>query len=154
MKLSPTHKQSGFTLSEMLIAVALASRSSPQSSLPRLRCKRALTRSTIICHPYAADSDYRLSQSGRQTRIHLTTSADQQTVNVTIPNYIIESGDSDATPATIGMAQHSYDQFKHRSGKLPVDPLTHNPVYSTVVYSINGDTILRTEDPGRTPRCH
>jgi hypothetical protein len=78
----------------------------------------------------------------------VTTSADQQTVTLTIPNYIIQSGDPEASdPSLIGMMRtpaiatttNGY-QVNYWKSTLPV-------VYSTVVYSISGKTILRTEDP-------
>jgi hypothetical protein len=73
----------------------------------------------------------------------VTTSANQQTVTLTIPKYIIQSGDAEAVsnPSLVG-AMRSPTISTTTSGVL----VNYGTTTSTVVYSINGANILRTED--------
>src|SRR5207244_13588986 len=72
-----------------------------------------------------------------------TTSANRQTVRVTIPKYIIQSGDAEAVsnPSLVG-AMRSPTISTTTSGVQ----VNYGTATSTVVYSINGASILRTED--------
>jgi prepilin-type N-terminal cleavage/methylation domain-containing protein len=73
----------------------------------------------------------------------VTTSADLQTVTITIPNYIIQPGDPEAiaNPALAGTARTPSIAF------TPSGPqVNYGPTTSTVSYSINGLSILRTEN--------
>jgi hypothetical protein len=72
-----------------------------------------------------------------------TTSADQQTVTLTIPKYIIQSGDAEAVsnPSLVG-AMRNPTISTTTSGVL----VNYGTTTSTVVYSINGASILRTQD--------
>jgi Tfp pilus assembly protein PilW len=146
MKLSPTHKRSGFTLSEMLIALALGI----AILAAIVTASLALQKSFNAVDNYFATHmqqirivDY-LNRDAKRAYI-VTTSVDLQTVTMTIPKYIIQSGDSDATPSTVGMARTPTISSSTGLVNYQVDALG-NPVYSTVVYSINGNTIQRTED--------
>jgi len=73
----------------------------------------------------------------------VTTSANQQTVTLTIPKYIIQSGDAEAVsnPSLVG-AMRSPTISTTTSGVQ----VNYGTTTSTVVYSINGASILRTED--------
>jgi type II secretory pathway component PulJ len=149
MKLSPTHKQSGFTLAEMLIAVSLGIAILAAIVVASVAMQKSFN---AVDNYFATHMqqiriiDY-LNRDAKRAYI-VTTSVDLQTVTMTIPKYIIQSGDTDASPSTVGLARtpaitptSSGSQVNYQ-----VDPITHNPVYSTVVYSINGNTIQRTED--------
>jgi len=77
-----------------------------------------------------------------------TTSANQQTVTLTIPKYVVQSTDQDgqSNPSLIGTMRtptisptSSYQVNYNYVG-------TTTPATSTIVYSINGASILRTED--------
>ena len=71
-----------------------------------------------------------------------TTSADQQTVTLTIPKYIIQSGDAEAIEQPIpGWCDAESDDLDHDWPQVNYGTTT-----STIVYSINGASILRTED--------
>jgi Tfp pilus assembly protein PilW len=146
MKLSPTHKQSGFTLSEMLIAVSLGI----AILAAIITASLAMQKSFNAVDNYFATHmqqiriiDY-LNRDAKRAYI-VTTSVDLQTVTMTIPKYIIQDGDSDATPSTIGMARTPTISSSTGLVNYQVD-VSGNPVYSTVVYSISGNTIQRTED--------
>lgn len=73
----------------------------------------------------------------------VTTSADLQTVTITIPNYIIQPGDPEAiaNPALAGTPRTPSIAF------TPSGPqVNYGSTTSTVSYSINGLSILRTEN--------
>ena len=73
----------------------------------------------------------------------VTTSTDLQTVTITIPNYIIQPGDPEAivNPALAGTPRTPSIAF------TPSGPqVNYGPTTSTVSYSINGLSILRTEN--------
>src|SRR5207302_9103164 len=71
------------------------------------------------------------------------TSVNQQTVTLTIPKYIIQSGDAEAVsnPSLVG-AMRSPTISTTTSGVQ----VNYGSATSTVMYSINGASILRTED--------
>ena len=73
----------------------------------------------------------------------VTTSADLQTVTVTIPNYIIQAGDPEAVvnPALVGMPRTPTMAYTPSGWQVNYGNTT-----STVVYSISGLSILRTEN--------
>jgi Tfp pilus assembly protein PilW len=146
MKLSPTHKQSGFTLSEMLIAVSLGIAilaAIVTASLAMQKSFNAVDNYFATHMQQIRIIDY-LNRDAKRAYI-VTTSVDLQTVTMTIPKYIIQDGDSDATPSTIGMARTPTISSSTGLVNYQVD-VSGNPVYSTVVYSISGNTIQRTED--------
>ena len=73
----------------------------------------------------------------------VTTSADLQTVTITIPNYVIQPGDPEAiaNPALVGTPRTPSIAF------TPSGPqVNYGATTSTVSYSINGLSILRTEN--------
>lgn len=144
MKLSPTHKQSGFTLSEMLIAVSLGI----AILAAIVTASLALQKSFNAVDNYFATHmqqirivDY-LNRDAKRAYI-VTTSVDLQTVTMTIPKYIIQSGDTEAiaNPATVGTARTPTITYSSSGSQVNYGAAT-----STVVYSINGNTIQRVED--------
>ena len=144
MKLSPTHKQSGFTFAEMLIAVSL----SIAILAAIVTASLALQKSFNAVDNYFATHmqqiriiDY-LNRDAKRAYI-VTTSVDLQTVTMTIPKYIIQSGDTEAiaNPATVGTARTPTITYSSSGSQVNYGAAT-----STVVYSINGNTIQRTED--------
>ena len=73
----------------------------------------------------------------------VTTSADLQTVTIKIPNYIIQAGDPEAVanPALVGTPRTPTMAYTPSGWQVNYGATT-----STVVYSINGVSILRTEN--------
>jgi len=73
----------------------------------------------------------------------VTTSLDLQSVTVSVPNYIIQPGDPEAIgdPSLIGTPRTP--TVSYTSSGLQVN-YTATP--STIVYSISGNAILRTEN--------
>ncbi len=146
MKLKILAKNHAFTLIEMMIAIAIAfailgvtltSSISLEKSFNSVDNYFATHMQQIRIVDYLA-RDVRRGFS-------VTSSVDKQTVTVKIPRYIIQAGDSDATPSTIGTP---------RSPRLAISSGDYNINYgttatnqiSTVVYQISGSSILRTED--------
>ena len=108
MKLSPTHQPSGFTLAEILIAMAL----SIAILAAIITASLAMQKSFNAVDNYFATHmqqirivDY-LNRDAKRAYI-VTTSVDLQTVTMTIPKYIIQSGDTEAiaNPSTVGTAR-------------------------------------------------
>jgi hypothetical protein len=73
----------------------------------------------------------------------VTTSTDLQSVSITIPNYIVQAGDPEAlaNPSLIGTPRTPTISYS-RSG----NQVNYGSSTSSVVYSINSQSILRTEN--------
>ncbi len=144
MKLTHRSHQSGFTLAEILTAMAIA----VVIFAAILTASLAMQKTFNAVDNYFATHiqqiriiDY-LNRDVKRALI-VTTSADQQTVTLTIPKYIIQSGDAEAVsnPSLVG-AMRSPTISTTTSGVQ----VNYGTTTSTVVYSINGASILRTED--------
>ncbi len=144
MKLSLSLKRLAFTLPEMSIALAAGS----------VIFGATLTSSTSLQKSFNALDNYfgthmqqirivdYLSRDVKRGLI-VTTSADLQTVTITVPNYIIQTGDPEAiiNPALIGTPRTPTMAYTPSGWQVNYGAAT-----STVVYSINGLSILRTEN--------
>jgi prepilin-type N-terminal cleavage/methylation domain-containing protein len=144
MKLTQHSHQSGFTLAEILTAMAIA----VVIFAAIITAMLAMQKTFNAVDNYFATHiqqiriiDY-LNRDVKRALI-VTTSADQQTVTLTIPKYIIQSGDAEAVsnPSLVG-AMRSPTISTTTSGVQ----VNYGTTTSTVVYSINGASILRTED--------
>lgn len=143
MKLKLTSK-SAFTIAEMAVALATSS----------VVLGATLTSSTSLQKSFNAIDTYfgthmqqirivdYLSRDVKRGLI-VTTSADLQTVTVTIPNYIIQATDPEgiANPALVGTPRTPTMVYTPSGWQVNYGNTT-----STVVYSINGTSILRTEN--------
>ena len=144
MKLKQHSHQSGFTLAEILTAMAIAVVIFAAIITAALAMQKSFN---AVDHYFATHIqqvriiDY-LNRDVKRALI-CTTSADQQTVTLTIPKYIIQSGDAEAVinPSLVG-AMRTPTISTTTSGVL----VNYGTTTSTVVYSINGANILRTED--------
>lgn len=144
MKLSSSKTTGGFTLSEVLIATALST----------LIIGGALTSSVALQKSFNAVDNY-FATHMQQVRIIdylnrdvnrgliVTTSVDLQSVSVTMPSYLIQAGDPEAiaNPASIGTPR-TPSVTQTTSGMQ----VNYGTTATTVVYSINGMSILRTEN--------
>jgi type II secretory pathway component PulJ len=144
MKLSSSNKSGGFSLSEVVIATALST----------LIVGGALTSSVALQKSFNAVDNY-FATHMQQVRIIdylnrdvnrgliVTTSVDLQSVTVTMPNYLIQSGDAEAiaNPDLIGTPR-TPTVTQTTSGMQ----VNYGTTATTVVYSINGMSILRTEN--------
>ena len=144
MKLTHHSHQSGFTLAEILTAMAIAVvifAAIITASLAMQKTFNAVDNYFATHIQQVRIIDY-LNRDVKRALI-CTTSADQQTVTLTIPKYIIQSGDAEAVsnPSLVG-AMRSPTISTTTSGVQ----VNYGTTTSTVVYSINGGSILRTED--------
>jgi prepilin-type N-terminal cleavage/methylation domain-containing protein len=144
MKRTFSFGNGGFTLSEMMIALAVSA----------VVLGVTLTSSTSLQKSFSAIDSY-FATHMQQIRIvdylsrdvkrglAVTTSLDLQTVTITIPNYIIQAGDPEAiaNPALAGTPRTP------TVVNTPSGPqVNYGATTSTIVYSINGLSILRSEN--------
>jgi type II secretory pathway pseudopilin PulG len=144
MRLRISRKHFAFTLPEITLALAVSG----------VVFGAILTSSTSLQKSFNAIDNYfgthmqqirivdYLSRDVKRGLI-VTTSADLQTVTVTIPNYIIQAGDPEAVvnPALVGTARTPTMAYTPSGWQVNYGNTT-----STVVYSISGLSILRTEN--------
>jgi type II secretory pathway pseudopilin PulG len=144
MRLRISRKHFAFTLPEITLALAVSG----------VVFGAILTSSTSLQKSFNAIDNYfgthmqqirivdYLSRDVKRGLI-VTTSADLQTVTVTIPNYIIQAGDPEAVvnPALIGTARTPTMAYTPSGWQV-----NYGNTPSTVVYSISGLSILRTEN--------
>src|SRR2546429_7586992 len=141
MKLKTSQKIAGFTLSEMLVSLSLS------SIIPAA----AITSGVALQKSFAAVDNY-FSTQMQQIRIIdylnrdvkrgliVTTSIDLQSVTMNLPNYIIQSGDSEAVgnSSLVGTPRTPIVAYTSSGWQGNYSPST-----TTVVYSLSGSSILR-----------
>ena len=145
MKLGILPKTHAFTLSEMIIATAIGS----------IILGVTLTSSIALQKSFNQVDNYSVTHT-QQIRIvdylardvrrglSVTSSVDLQTVTITIPKYIYQAGDTDLPNASlIGTPRPPKRVYNSGTG----DPnINYAATTSTVVYSVQGASILRTQD--------
>lgn len=144
MKLNITRNNLGFSLTEIMVTLAMSG----------VALGAILTSSVSLQKSFNAIDTYfgthmqqirivdYLSRDVKRGLI-VTTSADLQTVTVTMPSYLIQDGDPEAVanPDLVGTPRTPSVAY------TPSGPqVNYGATNSTVVYSINGLSILRTED--------
>jgi prepilin-type N-terminal cleavage/methylation domain-containing protein len=134
----------GFTLSEMMVAMAASA----------VVLAATLTSSTSLQKSFHAIDSYfgthmqqirivdYLSRDVKRGLI-VTTSANLQTVTITTPNYIIQDGDPEAI---INAALISTPRTPSIVYTASGPQVNYGTTTSTIIYSINGLSILRTEN--------
>jgi prepilin-type N-terminal cleavage/methylation domain-containing protein len=144
MKLNLSLKRFAFTLPEMSVALAASG----------VVLAATLTSSTSLQKSFNAVDNY-FGTHMQQVRIvdylsrdvkrglAVTTSADLQTVTITVPNYVVQAGDPEAVanPALVGTPRTPTMAYTPSGWQVNYGAAT-----STIVYSINGMSILRTEN--------
>src|SRR5438876_2400708 len=144
MKIKSSQTVAGFTLSEMLVSLSLSS----------IVLAAAITSGVTLQKSVAAAYNY-FSTQMQQIRINdylnrdvkrgvvVTTSVDLQSVTMSVPKYIIQAGDPEAIadPEAIGMARTPTVAYTTSGWQV-----NYSPSPTTVVYSISGNSILRTEN--------
>jgi Tfp pilus assembly protein PilW len=144
MKLNASIKITAFTLHELLIALSISS----------VVIAAAVTSGVALQKSFAAVDNY-FGTHMQQVRIVdylsrdvkrgliVTTSVSQQSVTVTIPNYLIQSGDPEAiaNPSLVGTPRTP--TVTYTASGLQVN---YGLSTSTVVYSVNGNSIVRIEN--------
>src|SRR2546423_13604426 len=142
MKLTHNSHQSGFALAEILTAMAIAVVIFAAIITASIAMQKSFN---AVDHFFATHIqqvriiDY-LNRDVKRALI-CTVSANQQTVTLTIPKYIIQSGDAEAVsnPSLVGA-------MRSPTLSTTTSLVNYGTTTSTVVYSINGASILRTED--------
>src|SRR5437870_9725833 len=144
IELNTSQNLGGFTLSEMLVSLSLSS----------IVLAAAITAGVSLQKSFTAVDNY-FTTHMQQIRIIdylnrdvkrgliVTTSVDLQSVTMSLPNYIIQSGDPEAIadPETIGTPRTPTVAYTTSGWQVNYSPST-----TTVVYSISGNSILRTEN--------
>jgi prepilin-type N-terminal cleavage/methylation domain-containing protein len=144
MKFKNLQRAGGFTLSEILISVSISS----------IVLAAAIASSVSLQKSFSAVDNYFASHM-QQVRIidylnrdvnrgfSVTTSVDLQTVTISVPNYIIRAGDSEAVAnaSLIGTPRPPTVAYTPGGSQINYGVST-----STVVYSVNNSSILRTEN--------
>jgi Tfp pilus assembly protein PilE len=145
MKLSQTsNKAAGFTLGEIMLSVAISS----------IVVAAALTATVSLQKSFNAVDNY-FGTHMQQIRIidylnrdvkrglAVTTSVDLQSITVSMPSYLIQTGDAEALadPSTIGTPRTPTIVYTQTG---PQVNYTNTPM--TVVYAISGTSITRTEN--------
>ena len=144
MKIKSSQKVAGFTLSEMLVSISLSS----------IVLAAAITSGVSLQKSFSAVDNY-FTTHMQQIRIIdylnrdvkrgliVTTSVDLQSVTMSLPNYIVQSSDAEgiANPSLIGTPRTPTISYTSSGWQV-----NYSPSNSTVVYSISGTSILRTEN--------
>jgi prepilin-type N-terminal cleavage/methylation domain-containing protein len=144
MKLRHRSSLTGFTLAEMMVALGISS----------LVFAAIITASVALYRSFNAVDAY-FSTQMQQLRIidylnrdvkratAVTTSADLQSITVTMPNYLIQAGDPEATAnaSLIGMPRTPTVTVTASGPQINYGTGT-----TTVVYSVSNNSILRTEN--------
>ncbi len=154
MKHSNKHRQQGFTLVEIMVGIALGTivlGAIIAASISLNRTFAAVDNFFATHLQQVRIIDY-LNRDVKRSNI-AEISANAQTIYCWVPKYVIESGDSDATLANINtrrtptITKTSYGyQANYYPATVQNGPGGTSTNSSAVVYSINGQSILRTED--------
>jgi prepilin-type N-terminal cleavage/methylation domain-containing protein len=146
MKLGSSAKTHAFTLPEMIISIAIAS----------IILAVTLTSSVALQRSFNEVDNY-FTTHMQQIRIvdylardvrrglSVISSIDRQTVKITIPRYIIQAGDSDATLSNIGTPRNPTRAIDAGDRNINYGA-TPTSAPSIVEYKVVGSSILRTED--------
>jgi len=144
MKRTSRFSERAFTLTEMTVAMAASA----------VVLAATLTSSTSLQKSFNAIDSYFATHMqqirivdylGRDVKrgLVVTTSADLQTVTITTPNYVIQPGDPEAVvnPSLVGTPRTPSIVY------TPSGPqVNYGGTTSTIIYSISGLSILRTEN--------
>jgi prepilin-type N-terminal cleavage/methylation domain-containing protein len=144
MKLKSSPKITGFTLYELLIAMSISSvvvGAAMTSGIALQKSFKAVDSYFGTHMQQIRIIDY-LSRDVKRGLI-VTTSVSPQSVTVTIPNYLIKSGDPEAiaNPSLVGTARTP--TITYTASGLQAN---YGSTTSTVVYSVNGNSIVRIEN--------
>lgn len=137
--------ESGFTLAELLITMAIGSAILGVIFTSAIALQKSFT---AVDNYFGAHMqqirivDY-LARDVRRG-LSVTSSTDRRTVTIKIPKYIIQAGDSDATVSNIGTPR--FPSLAIGNGDYNINYGTSTSTVTTVVYSVNASSILRTED--------
>ena len=143
MKLKSLPKISGFTLYELLVAMSISSvvvGAAMTSGIALQKSFKAVDSYFGTHMQQIRIIDY-LSRDVKRGLI-VTTSISPQSVTVTIPNYLIQSGDPEAIANPLLVGTPRTPTITNTPSGLQVNYGST----STVVYSVNGNSIVRIEN--------
>ena len=143
MKLKSLPKISGFTLYELLVAMSISSvvvGAAMTSGIALQKSFKAVDSYFGTHMQQIRIIDY-LSRDVKRGLI-VTTSISPQSVTVTIPNYLIQSGDPEAIANSALVGTPRTPTIAYTPSGLQVNYGST----STVVYSVNGNSIVRIEN--------
>jgi prepilin-type N-terminal cleavage/methylation domain-containing protein len=156
MKLEISAKTHAFTITEMMIAITIASvilGVTVTSSIALQRSFNAVDNYLAVHMQQIRIVDF-LARDVRRG-LSVISSIDKQTVTVKIPRYIIQAGDADATGSNIGTPRSPTRTYVSLPGGITGTPDinygTPTSTVSTVYYKVNGAAIERWEDMGAGP---
>jgi Tfp pilus assembly protein PilW len=144
MKLSASKKIAGSTFAEMMIGLSISS----------VIIAAAVTSSIALQKSFNAVDNY-FATHMQQIRIidylnrdvkrglAVTTSVDLQSVTVSMPNYIIQTGDPEAVGNAALVGTPRTPSVSYTSSGMQVN---YSSTPTTVVYSISGLSIMRVEN--------
>lgn len=144
MKLASSHKTSGYSLSELLVSLSLSS----IILVAAIACGISLQKSFNATDNYLATHiqqvriiDY-LNRDVKRGLI-VTTSVDLQSVTMSLPSYLIQAGDAEAlaNPDLVNTPRTPTVSYGSSGWQVNYGAATTN-----VVYSINGNSIVRIEN--------
>ena len=148
MRLGISAKTHGFTLIEMMVAMATGSAILAVAVIASI----ALQRSFNSTDNYLATQTQQIRIVDFLTRdvrrgLSVISSVDQQTVQIQIPKYIIQAGDPEAilNPSLIGTPRSPSRAIVSRDYNINYGATT-----SSVEYEVNGASIERWEDGVKT----
>lgn len=137
-------RTAGFTVAEMLVSVSVGT----IILAAAIACSVSLQKSFAAADNYFATHiqqvrvvDYLSRDVNRGFSV--TTSADLQTVTISVPNYIIQAGDPEAVGNSSLIGTPRSPTVSYASGAAQINYGTST---STVVYSLNNSSIVRTEN--------
>jgi hypothetical protein len=144
MKLTRANKKQGFTLAELMIATGtggLIMAAIMASSITLQKTLNAIDNYFATQMQQIRIIDY-LNRDVKRG-LNVTTSVDLQNVTVTVPSYLIQAGDPEAiaNPSLVGAPRTPTISYTSSGPQVNYGAST-----STVVYSISGMSILRTEN--------
>jgi Tfp pilus assembly protein PilE len=144
MKLTRSNNKHGFTLAEIMIATGtggLVMAAIMASSITLQKTLNAIDNYFATQMQQIRIIDY-LNRDVKRG-LNVTTSVDLQNVTITVPSYLIKAGDPEAiaNPSLVGAPRTPTIAYTSSGPQVNYGAST-----STVVYSINGMSILRTEN--------
>ncbi len=144
MKLASSHKPSGYSLTELLVTLSLSSVILGVA----ITCGISLQKSFNATDNYLATHiqqvriiDY-LNRDVKRGLI-VTTSVDLQSVTMTLPSYLIQTGDTEAVANPSLVNTPRTPTISYTSGGWQVN---YGVSTTSVAYSINGSSIVRIEN--------
>jgi prepilin-type N-terminal cleavage/methylation domain-containing protein len=147
MKLEISAKTHAFTITEMMIAIAIASvilGVTVTSSIALQRSFNAVDNYLAVHMQQIRIVDF-LARDVRRG-LSVISSIDQQTVTVQIPRYIIQAGDADATASNIGTPRSPTRTYVSLPGGISGTPdINYGTSTNSVRYEVSGASILRKE---------